>query len=417
MVSQEEKRKQWAARQRKAFRDGKLSKQQIDLLKKHDFEFELPDTAAENKKLLMEMAKGGFKRPSKSHPLGQFLCAYTNQNRNSYDDSFTQSLMSIRRDWLEKISWKKEEIIKLAERGASKPNDKKGVISRAYSRYTDKNKKSYDSDFVQKLKKIRPEWFLSPSEKSKIKKDELIKMAQNGDQKPNARTNELGKILPFYLNPKSPLFDKDFRIVIKKIRPDWFDNQYSNLILKKERLIEMASSGMEAPKTKTSLGETLRRLLRKSSSIYDPSFTKNIEKIRSDWIDTHITMANKYKEQLLKIAENGDCRPIKGKHPLGIRLNCYTNKASGSYDHVFCGRIKKLRKDWFRDNSSVKKNKIKILRIAEEMGERPNQKTSKLGVALSNYTYTTSKCYDSEFDAKIRALRPDWFRKTSKEKV
>jgi hypothetical protein len=142
-------------------------------------------------------------------------------------------------------------------------------------------------------------------------------------------------------------------------------------------------------------------------------YQKNlIEQLRTsgvsvEMIETGIgKSAVENKCRLLCMAANGEKRPGKNE-TLGTALKRYSN--AGSYDSEFDAEIRKLRPDWFDDMAAVKKQKL--LAMALTGSSRPNSAKHHLGRALINYTNKSRKTYDDKFDAKIRALRPDWFNK------
>lgn len=81
-------------------------------------------------------------------------------------------------------------------------------------------------------------------------------------------------------------------------------------------------------------------------------------------------------------------------------------------------RTKKLESlqgwEWNRSNDSSTQNKQGLLKMARNKEPKPHYKT-KLGRALERYIYESSKSHDSNFDKKIRALAPQWFRKRRKK--
>lgn len=73
--------------------------------------------------------------------------------------------------------------------------------------------------FHDKLKKIRPDWFIKSSDS---KKQKLIEMAKNGSDKPKTK-EVLGAALSRYTNEcDKNTFDPEFNDLIRKLCPDWF---------------------------------------------------------------------------------------------------------------------------------------------------------------------------------------------------
>ena len=59
---------------------------------------------------------------------------------------------------------------------------------------------------------------------SVLNKQLLIKVAKNGESRPSQKTR-LGKRLSDYTKKTSRTFDATFYKIIKKLRPDWFVSQ------------------------------------------------------------------------------------------------------------------------------------------------------------------------------------------------
>jgi hypothetical protein len=79
-----------------------------------------------------------------------------------------------------------------------------------------------------------------------------------------------------------------------------------------------------------------------------------------------ISMSSTKKEQLIKMAKNGEDRPIGNKTKLGNALCSYNGKTHASYDEEFINKLKQLRPDWFEDRYEKSKrlsfeNMMKIM--------------------------------------------------------
>jgi hypothetical protein len=166
----------------------------------------------------------------------------------------------------------------------------------------------------------------------------------------------------------------------------------------------MARRGEDRPHRKSFLGNKLCHYISKNSGCYDAEFDTQIRELRPDWFEN---TARINKDELIAMAKRGEDRPFQKKHPLGGALIRYTNKNSGCYDAEFDVEIRELRPDWFED--TVKINKDELIAMARRGEDRPHRK-SFLGNKLCHYISKNSSCYDAEFDAEIRELRPDWFR-------
>lgn len=116
-----------------------------------------------------------------------------------------------------------------------------------------------------------------------LKKEILLDMARKGLPRPTQKTH-IGRALSQYTSPANSSYKKDFHQKIKKIRPDWFMSQTQIASQKKEQLLDMARKGLPRPShDKTRIGQALSNYTRKSSPVYSPEFHKKIKSIRPDW--------------------------------------------------------------------------------------------------------------------------------------
>ena len=213
---------------------------------------------------------------------------------------------------------------------------------------------------------------------------------------------DLGNALCSYTSQSSDAYDPIFDQYIREIRPDWFENKAQ---IKKDQLIEMAKNGDQRPNHKHPLGAVLYNYTLKHYKSYDPKFNQYIRKLRPDWFENKVQIK---KDKLIKIAKNGDQRPIARKHPLGWEFIGYTSINSPSYDPIFDKTIRELRPDWFEDKVQIKKDQL--IKIAKNGDQRPIRRKHPLGNALWKYTNKNNKkSYDPKFDKTIRQIRPDWF--------
>ena len=305
--------------------------------------------------------------------------------------------------------YKKQKLIEMANSGAERP-PYKSKLGQALKDYSSKYSQTYNINFDKNIRKLRPDWFVSRTEKANQKKQTLINMAKDGKNRPGQKT-KLGASLSSYT--KSGIaHDARFTKIIKKLRPDWFINQSEKANQNKKILIKMAKDGKDILIKKTKLGMAFTRYTVKSSVCFDADFTKNIRKLRPDWLLNQTEKANQKKQLLIRIAKNGEDKP-SARSKLGILLSNYV-LSSSSTNLVFTKLIKKLRPDWFsRSKPNVNKNKQKIIDMAKNGMKRPNSKTTKEGCALSSYINKGHCCYCPKFDKLIRKLRPDWFKKCS----
>jgi hypothetical protein len=122
-----------------------------------------------------------------------------------------------------------------------------------------------------------------PSYNPKHKKQELLKIAQRGENKPSIASHRLGHSLHAYVNHSNRSYDPDFTRQIKKLRPDWLISKSDTANKKKQELLKIATSGKNRPIARSWLGRGLIKYTLKSQNSYDPVFHKQIKKLRPDW--------------------------------------------------------------------------------------------------------------------------------------
>lgn len=295
----------------------------------------------------------------------------------------------------------KKMLIKKAKKGDKKPGIKTKVGEKFYS-YTYERSSCYDREFTEKIKKIRPDWFLSQYDIANQKKQQLIEMAKKGFPRPKKGKDSLGANLGSYINKSQGLcYDPVFTKTIKKLRPDWFISQNQVANKKKKKLINLAKSGKPRPKFKTELGKFLGEHTTKKD-LKDQEFSKQIRKLRPDWF---ITNAEINKQKLLKIAKSGAEKPPQ-RTRMGMLLYSYVRRSNNS---EFKKKLKKIRPDWFVTRSDIANIKKKKLLVMAKKGYK--RKYDSLGRCLSNYISKGTGNYDPVFARQIKKLRPDWFRK------
>jgi len=144
------------------------------------------ESAAEKKQQLLKLARSGAEKPGKKERLGMALRRYCHDN--GYDADFDNLIRGLRPEWFTPfahITTTKDELLKLAESGAKRPNSNKFVkyqkqvipiesveaamavedayeeqyLGRALINYTNKSRKTYDAEFDTKIRALRPDWF------------------------------------------------------------------------------------------------------------------------------------------------------------------------------------------------------------------------------------------------------------------
>jgi hypothetical protein len=192
--------------------------------------------SAENKKILLEMAAANEKRPSRHSPdpelnkLGVVLISYTYPRSSSYDPEFAKKISEINPDWFKDTAAdkKKKILLDMAAAGAKKPsaydidNEDMRKLAGSLSNYISPTSASFDAEFTENLRHIRPDWFVRSSV---LKKERLIELAMAGADRPSISSKDrelrcLATSLANYACKSSP--DKEFAEKIHNLRPDWF---------------------------------------------------------------------------------------------------------------------------------------------------------------------------------------------------
>ncbi len=238
------------------------------------------DIANDKKQQLLEMAKRGEARPSsRSHPLGGVLLHYTGKT-GCYDPKFDKQIRKLAPHWfVDTATENKKQLIAMAKRGQSRPSHKKHPLGPSLSRYTNKtNTTSYDPKFDKAIRELAPQWFVKTADENK---KQLIEMAKKGEPRPNSRKRPLGSVLTLYTCKKCNNYDSKFDKNIRKLAPHWF---IDTVVENKKQLLAMAKKGEPKPiQGKHPLGNVLSNYLSKSGDTYDPKFSKQIRKLAPHW--------------------------------------------------------------------------------------------------------------------------------------
>jgi superfamily II DNA or RNA helicase len=176
---------------------------------------------------------------------------------------------------------KKAKLIEMARNGEKRPV---GItlLGQALGSYTRTSSQCYDPEFTKEIKRLHPDWFVSQSDRAFEKKQKLLKMARKSGGRPSQK-EKLGQDLFRYTRTSSQCYDPEFTKEIKRLRPDWFVTPSDIVFEKKQKLLKMARKSGGRPSQKEPLGQDLFRYTRTSSQCYDPKFTKQIRKSRPEW--------------------------------------------------------------------------------------------------------------------------------------
>jgi hypothetical protein len=353
---------------------------------------------AENKLILLEMARNGEGKPKQGHYLYNAIGIYTNKNNASYyDPVFDKQIRKLRPDWfIHNVEENKKKLLLMAKNGENRPS--KTLRQNLYN-YTNKRKGGYDPVFDEQIRKLRPDWFVFSPQIVKQNKEKLLEMAKNGEDRPSSKNHPLGKILIHYtrLEDRNHCYDHNFDKQIKKLAPHWFVNQADIIKQNKQKLLDMAKNGDPRPENKL-----LNKYICKGSKQFDSNFLEEIKIIAPQWF---LKKRDVKKNELLELARNGEPKPKQRQnHPLGHLLAILINKKSG--DKEFNKQIRKLAPHWFISEHNAIGNKQKLLEMAKNGEDKPSNKLKSL---LSNYLAKTGTSYDPIFDKEIRKLAPHWF--------
>jgi hypothetical protein len=239
------------------------------------------------------------------HQMNSALRSYMSPSSSSYRPALAARWKVVAPQWWSSADpeGKKAELLAMALRGEPRPastGKNKHPLGAALCNYTNSNSKSYDPVFTAEIKALRPDWFVSRSDKVAQNKLELKAMALRGEPRPNQNKHPLGRSLCDYTNSNSKSYDPVFTAEIKALRPDWFVSRSEKADLNKAELKAMAIRGEPRP----------------------ASYGKN-------------------------------------KHPLGMMLCHYTDPGSKSYDPVFDQEIRALAPQWFTRSNKIRKARAK----------------------------------------------------------
>lgn len=160
------------------------------------------------------------------------------------------------------------------------------------------------------------------------------------------------------------------------------------------------------------LGRVLANYIGKFSNTYDPAFDEEIRKLKPNWFIGTVAANKELIKKLNKRPNTESKDPEERK--LGNVLAKYIRKKSGCYDPEFDKEIRRLKPDWFLDTAMINKQLIRRLnKRPRQSSKDPEEK--RLSALLNSYITRTHRGYDPIFDAEIRKLKPDWFKKESNQ--
>lgn len=369
------------------------------------FNFSKISSADFKKKLLKMASNKKNERPSQKTKEGQRLSAYTNKSSQCYDEQFANRIKKSRPDWFitpqEKKDANKKMFLEMATRGEKRPNKHKDPRGAIFSSYVNASQPTFDKKFRDQIKKINPEWI---EKKSDIRKRELLKLAKTNKPKPNHKT-PLGIFLAdciYKKNRKS--FDKHFYEKLKKLRPDWFVSQKKNAEDTRSKILELSKNKkLNKKEIGKIIGRTFNDYLRKDNP-RNAQFINKLKKIRPDFFVSRSEVATKDKQKVID--------SVRKNIKTNVRKSRFYNWISA--DKKFKKEITRLSPNWYtpvaETKQKIEKIKKKIILIAKSGGRRPLQR-DYTGRLLAGLVTKTSKRYNHEFHFKLKKMRPDWFKK------
>jgi hypothetical protein len=297
------------------------------------------DTALENKKRLLTMAKG-CKCPISTTTLGSALRRYTYKNSNSYDPNFDKDIRKKQPDWFVyvPVASKKQQLLEMPV-GCKRPyrsGKDEHPLGRAFYEYIRPTAKMYDPDFDKAIRAKHPEWFADVDVKAEKKR--LLLSMPVGCPRPNQGEHPLGVVLSAYTGKRRSVYDSEFDKAIRARQPGWF----SVPAAERKKMLLSLPVGAARPAARSVLG-SFRCYTDKRRTQYDPEFDRDIRAKHPDWF---VNTTKEKKEQLLAMPV-GCIRPGQNSHPLGLPLSRYTNKTNGSYDPAFDKAIRAKQPGWF----------------------------------------------------------------------
>ena len=194
-------------------------------------------------------------------PLGSSLTNYLCASDPAYDEAFAKKIREVRPDWVGHV-WsveRKQELIEelseFLEDGMPRPKESTDLVhARALSRYTTKHR-SHDAEFNGTARLDRPDWFVTPQERRARRMEKILEAARRGDPAPSEVGAERRRILRYMRD------DLEFATQLRKINPTWIITANESYQLKREEVIRMAQQGADRPKKNTRLGTYIRHQL------------------------------------------------------------------------------------------------------------------------------------------------------------
>lgn len=177
----------------------------------------------ERQSAIRKWAQSGKPKPPKKDPAYSMFHQYLTPSQNSYDERFREEIEKLRPDWFmarPDVEGNKRKLMALAKAGKKKPSHSEKLGDRFHA-YTNPKLTEYDAIFEKAMRKLVPDWFITPSERVVMLKQKLLKMAKAG-RKPLQPDHPDYVRYRMYLAPSSNTYDPAFVAELKKTAPQWF---------------------------------------------------------------------------------------------------------------------------------------------------------------------------------------------------
>ena len=165
------------------------------------------------------MARKGEPRPSsKKTKLGHSLDSYIYKSKDCYDPEFDKTIRALAPQWfINTASENKKQLLEIARREGPRPLSKT-KLGRSLGSYIYKTHGCYDTKFDKKIRRLAPHWFVDTARENK---KQLLEIARKGEPRPTKKT-KLGRTLSSYICKTHGCYDTKFNKKIRKLAPHWF---------------------------------------------------------------------------------------------------------------------------------------------------------------------------------------------------
>ena len=176
----------------------------------------------------------------------------------------------------------KEQLLELARSGAAKPKGKHCVLGHALYNYTTPTQPTFDAAFNETIRSLQPAWFVQ-RHAAEANKTELLRRARAGlpapKREPRIKGSEhkLAVALYNYCYSNSSVYDPDFKIEIERVAPSWLKPQRRRTAVLRKDFLSRARAGQKPPTGRD-------RALLKTHIKSDPKFAAKIAAVAPSWL-------------------------------------------------------------------------------------------------------------------------------------